>query len=160
MTEKGKDNDITISVEESEPGSWVDRDALTEITLAVLRRFESCDAQVSMSVVGDETMLELNKRYLGKNTKTDVISFDLSDEDDKVFDIVINADLAVRQANKRGHTPGAELALYAVHGLLHNFGYDDADAEQACRMHALEDEILRGAGYGEVYNNDNSNERL
>ncbi len=46
------------------------------------------------------------------------------------------------------------MALYITHGLLHNLGFDDADPEQARRMHAAEDEILQDFGYGLVYNRD------
>jgi probable rRNA maturation factor len=62
--------------------------------------------------------------------------------------------MAVRQANLRGHTSEAELALYITHGLLHNLGFDDSAENQARKMHETEDEILQEFGYGMVYNKD------
>ena len=53
---------------------------------------------------------------------------------------------------RRGHDAEAELALYVVHGLLHNIGYDDLTEADARKMHGMEDEILECFGYGTVYN--------
>jgi len=60
--------------------------------------------------------------------------------------------MAVREANLRGHSSEAELALYITHGLLHNFGFDDSTPGKARKMHNVEDEILQQLGYGLVYN--------
>ena len=60
--------------------------------------------------------------------------------------------MAVRQANQRGHSSEAELALYITHGLLHNLGFDDSTKKQARKMHETEDKILQEFGYGIVYN--------
>ena len=83
------------------------------------------------------------------------MSFDLSDDvsdSSKLFEIVVNGEIAVKQANLRGHTDEAELALYIAHGLLHNLGFDDSTPEKARKMHDIEDEILQQLGYGIVYN--------
>jgi rRNA maturation RNase YbeY len=69
----------------------------------------------------------------------------------KSFDIIVNAQKAVSEAKKRGHSPQAELALYITHGLLHNLGFDDLTAKKAKLMHRLEDEILQQQGFGRVY---------
>jgi probable rRNA maturation factor len=62
--------------------------------------------------------------------------------------------MAVKQANMRGHSSEAELALYITHGLLHNFGFDDSTQKQAEKMHNIEDQILQQLGYGPVYNTE------
>ncbi len=60
--------------------------------------------------------------------------------------------MALRQADLRGHSSQAELALYITHGLLHNLGFDDSTEDKAKKMHDMEDKILQQLGYGLVYN--------
>jgi probable rRNA maturation factor len=107
-------------------------------------------ARISVALVNDAAMAQLNWDYLGHNGPTDVLSFDLRDAvDEKTAidgEIVMSVDMAVKQARKRGHAVEAELALYAVHGTLHLLGYDDRRKADAKRMHAMENEILSSIG--------------
>ncbi len=120
------------------------------------RRINPCQntaTVVSIAIVGDAEIRKMNKRFLNRNRSTDVISFDLSDEKDKkLFELVVNGEMAVRQAKQRGHSCEAELALYVTHGLLHNLGFDDTTQKRAKKMHEAEDKILQELGYGLVYN--------
>ena len=120
---------------------------------ALCERFAVKRADISVVIVGDAQIKKVNKEFLGRSYVTDVISFDLSDEnsDGRVFELVINAQEARRQAKSRGHDVEAELALYVVHGFLHDVGFDDAKQREAARMHAMEDEILDEFGYGITY---------
>ncbi len=126
---------------------------LTAAAQATLRRFKAADAVVSVAIVGDAVMRRVHYAFLKKRSATDVVSFDLTDafEKQRIFQIAVNADRAARQARKRGHSAEAELALYLVHGLLHNLGFDDGSPAQAERMHRTEDAILNGLGYGSVF---------
>lgn len=110
--------------------------------------------EISIAVVDDNQIIRLNKQFLGSESVTDCLSFDLSDDPGgpKIFDLVVNGQMALRQANQRGHSGEAELALYITHGLLHNLGFDDSAKDQARKMHETEDEILQEFGYGIVYN--------
>jgi probable rRNA maturation factor len=129
---------------------------LRSLVRAVCKRFAVSRAVVSVGIVDDVEIRRLNRRFLGRRANTDCLSFDLSDEPGpdgpRVFDLIVNGELAAREAARRGHAAEAELALYVVHGLLHQLGFDDATAEQANPMHRTEDEILRDSGYGLVYN--------
>ena len=124
----------------------------------VCERFEVREGVVSIGIVNDAEMAEFNMRFLRHEGTTDCLSFDLSDsadlEDARLFDLIVNAELAAREGARRGHSADAELALYVTHGLLHNLGFDDGTAAQAKRMHQMEDEILQHLGYGLVYNSD------
>lgn len=112
--------------------------------------------EISIAIVDDLQFRELNGRFLNRNTVSDCLSFDLSDDDKadspKLFEIIVNGELATRQAGLRDHSGEAELALYITHGLLHNLGFDDSSAQLAQKMHEVEDEILQQLGYGIVYN--------
>jgi probable rRNA maturation factor len=116
--------------------------------------------EVSIAIVDDNEIRELNRQFLNSKAATDCLSFDLSDDEKgpKIFDLVVNGEMAVRQANQRGHSSDAELALYITHGLLHNLGFDDSTQNQARKMHETEDEILQEFGYGLVYNSTKSKE--
>jgi len=135
-----KDIDVTIS-------------KLEELVRFVCNRFQVSAATVSIAIVDDAEFCRLNKEFLNSKRTSDCLSFDLSDDEDgKLFELVVNGDMAVRQAKKRGHSCEAELALYITHGLLHNLGFDDSTKSQAKKMHDTENEILQQFGYGLVYN--------
>lgn len=131
----------------------VDIGKLQEIAAQVCEKFAVCHATISIAIVNDEEMLRVHKEFLDSDAQTDVISFDLSDEDSKAksFELVVNYDEASRQSSSMGHSLQAELALYITHGLLHNLGFDDIEEDQNKKMHEMEDEILTQAGYGSVY---------
>ena len=105
-------------------------------------------AEVSIAVVDDATILVLNRRHLGHDWPTDVISFGLSGPGAAVLagEVVVSAERAAAEARRRGADPLAELALYLVHGLLHLCGHDDREAEAAAAMHRREAEVLAAAG--------------
>ena len=111
-------------------------------------KLEAKDAELSVVLVGDEEMTALNKRYLGRSGVTDVLSFPYETERDFVSgEIVVNAELALREAAKRPHSPLDELMLYLVHGFLHIVGYDDRKPAERRRMREREQVILEAAGH-------------
>ena len=147
-----KENYITIELRCEDKSIDVDFDKLKSLAENICRRFQVSSASVGISIVNDEDMKTVNTDFLDATYTTDVISFDLSDDDTvRVFDLVINSDEAKRQSQKRNHSLDAELALYITHGLLHNLGFDDCDIEQSQKMHSMEDDILQEAGFGIVY---------
>jgi probable rRNA maturation factor len=129
---------------------------LQRLARRVLRHFNSPRVAATVAVVDDKTMKSMHRNFLGKAKITDVMSFDLSEpvEKSKFYEIIINIEQARRQAAKRGHSVQAETALYLVHGLLHQLGFDDLDESQARRMHRQEDKILKDAGFGNIYDSD------
>jgi len=117
------------------------------------QKFSLEDAQVSIGIVDDAQMQRVHKDFLSDPTTTDVMSFDLSDElcESKIFEIVVNADLAKRKSEMLAHSFEAELLLYVLHGLLHNIGFDDLSDVEFKKMHAAEDEIMQALGWGVIY---------
>ncbi len=124
-----------------------------KLVRSVCRRFGIANAMVDIAVVGNNHIRKLNARFLKRKTATDCLSFDLSDANDgrRCFELVVNGEKAMSEAARRGHSAQAELALYVIHGLLHNLGFDDRLSAQAKKMHRLEDEILLQQGFGPVY---------
>jgi probable rRNA maturation factor len=108
---------------------------------------EEHDAVLSIVLVGDQEMVSLNKRFLGRSTVTDVLAFPYGHDGSGLNgEIIVNADLAVRQAGGRPHTAVDELLLYVVHGLLHLLGYDDHEEAETRRMRQREQDVLKAAG--------------
>ena len=147
---------IAVRITKHFRGIPVDTSKLKGLVRAICVRFEVRQVVVGIAIVDDVEISQLNARFLNHEGTTDCLSFDLSDgadpQESKVFDLIVNGELAAREAARRGHGAGAELALYVAHGLLHNLGFDDATREQADLMHRTEDEILQHLGYGLVYN--------
>jgi len=112
---------------------------------------------LSIALVGSRAMSTLHARYLGRRGPTDVLAFDLGTDRSLRHvegEVIICADLAARRARaRRGRRSAfhAELALYAVHGILHLAGYDDGAPADYRRMHAREDELLTELGLGPVF---------
>jgi probable rRNA maturation factor len=130
-----------------------DRRKIIDLIRQTAEHFRVRNAQINIVVVDDKKITAVNRQFLDKDAVTDVISFDISDDDskEKSFDIAVNAQMAQRQARVRGHEASSELTLYILHGLLHHLGFDDATAAQSAKMHKTEDDILKKFGFGVVY---------
>ncbi|HEX6937841.1 MAG TPA: rRNA maturation RNase YbeY [Longimicrobiales bacterium] len=103
-------------------------------------------AEISVAVVDDAAIAEMNERYLGHEGPTDVISFELGAAGgDPVGDIYIGWEQAMRQAAEYGAEPHEELARLAVHGTLHVLGYDHPEGEgrEGSAMWRRQEAILR-----------------
>lgn len=91
--------------------------------------------EVSIALVDDETMQQLNKQYRHKNMPTDVLSFTQEQEitipgtPKLLGDVVVSVDTAKRQAAAANRTLDEELCQLIIHGVLHLLGYDDVTEE-------------------------------
>ncbi|MCP4608113.1 MAG: rRNA maturation RNase YbeY [Planctomycetes bacterium] len=156
MASSKKDQKIVIQITNNFDGIDAPPSKIKKLVRAVCNRFKLSEATVSIAIVDDVEIKILNSRFLNRKANTDCLSFDLSDtrasQSPKLFELIVNGEMAVRQADLRGHASQAELALYITHGLLHNLGFDDSTDSKARKMHDMEDNILQQLGYGFVYN--------
>ncbi|MFZ2146328.1 MAG: rRNA maturation RNase YbeY [Sedimentisphaerales bacterium] len=156
MASAKQDQEITVHVARNFKDIEVRPPDLRKLVKAICNRFELSKAAVSIAIVDDAQIRKLNNQFLNSKSTTDCLSFDLSDDEvpqtPKSLELIVNGEMAVRQAKLRGHSSEAELALYITHGLLHHLGFDDSTESQARKMHEMEDEILQQFGYGLVYN--------
>src|SRR3972149_5405124 len=143
---------IIVQIAQQFDGLNVRAANIEKLVKTVCRRFDLAGATVSIAIVGDRRFAEVNSRFRGSKVTSDCLSFDLSGNGEAHFELVVNGEMAVKQANLRKHPREAELALYITHGLLHNLGFNDATETQAKQIHQTEDEILQQVGYGVVYN--------
>jgi probable rRNA maturation factor len=114
--------------------------------------------QVSVSVVGDRKVRELNRKFRGQDKTTNVLSFPLHEGDtdfDKVGlsgkttplgDVVISYPVARSEAAEQSVLVDHMLGRLTVHGMLHLVGFDHEDEFEARQMEKLEDEIFAKAG--------------
>ncbi len=122
------------------------RAAIRKALRIVMREEIGREVDVSVALVDDRHIARLNERFLGHEGPTDVISFSLGEDAGVFGEIVISAERARDEARRRRLAPAGELLLYAVHGMLHLAGHDDATPAEARRMHRREAEILRRFG--------------
>lgn len=126
----------------------VDEDSLTKLADFVLHHENVKDtAELSIALINEERIRELNAAYRGKDVPTDVLSFESGDVPDEtepylLGDVVICPSVAKRQAEEFGQTLEQELGLLLTHGILHLLGYDHQTEEEAEAMEAREREIL------------------
>jgi rRNA maturation RNase YbeY len=103
--------------------------------------------QVSVALVGDEEMMELNERFRGDRVVTDVLSFPNEGfAHEAIGDVAICVPQAERQAGAHGHPLEHELAILAVHGGLHLLGFDDITPAGEEEMRRFSDAVLRPMG--------------
>lgn len=119
-----------------------------QIEAAVRYALEAHDvpaAELSIALVSDDTIAELNQQFLGHAGPTDVISFALHQEGERPLgDVYIGVEQARRQAAELGVSGDEELLRLALHGLLHVLGYDHPEGEERedTKMYRRQEELL------------------
>jgi probable rRNA maturation factor len=101
---------------------------------------------VGVAIVPDARVRQLNARYRGQNSATDVLSF-AAEEPGFLGEVVIASGVARRQAQEAGHPVRVELRVLALHGLLHLLGYDHERDDG--RMARIERRLRRKGGLSE-----------
>ena len=128
------------------------RTAVRSALRAAGRELEVGPGDVVLRFVDAEAMRELNARWRGRDAPTDVLSFPCDeiapDGRRHIGDIAICWPVAVGQARRRRHPPEREVALLALHGLLHLLGWDhETDhGEMAALETRLRRRVLTPAG--------------
>lgn len=115
--------------------------------------------EVSVVLVDDEQIRELNRDFRRVDRATDVLSFayreeqeeepdvvDPAAEEDVLGDIVISLERARAQAEEYGHAFAREVGFLVVHGMYHLLGYDHMSPEDEAVMRAKEEAVLQELG--------------
>lgn len=113
------------------------------------------NSEVSILLVDNGYIKELNLIYRNQNVPTDVLSFamnELADDEPEydnmgevnvLGDIVISLEQAMTQSQDYGHTLSRELGFLVAHGMLHLMGYDHETEEETRGMRHLEEKIMQ-----------------
>lgn len=123
----------------------------------------SFDAQISLTLVDNEAIREINKEQRGIDRPTDVLSFPMLEFDENgdcldadyemdgdfvvLGDIVISMERAREQSKEYGHSFKREIAFLTAHSMLHLLGYDHVDDPVGEKiMFEKQDKVLNGLG--------------
>jgi probable rRNA maturation factor len=139
----------------------------TGVSAATLRRraekmllhLRLSGVELSVALVGDATIRELNRAYRRKDKATDVLAFALeeggarggdrtqrgSSPSGLLGDVILSVDTARRQARQRRRPLLDELTLLLAHGLLHLMGFDHRTDAEEREMTALTRELTAAA---------------
>ena len=149
---------VELDVAEGLKASWEEPRIRALVQTIVRREVGPGHWAISLHLVDDAEIRELNREHRGNDVHTDVLSFPLHDPSGMRFvvppgqpvelgDVVISHPRAVEQAHEFGHSVDREVAYLTAHGVLHVLGYDhEADDERAV-MRAKEEEALEPLGY-------------
>lgn len=138
---------IDIELTNAQDRQEVDESRLCQACRQIVEGTGYTCATISLVVVDDRRMHQLNREHLNHDYTTDVLSFVLDHSDDSISgEVIVCADVAYRQALELGTDPADELLLYVVHGTLHLVGYRDKTEDQAQAMRAAEQHWLIQSG--------------
>lgn len=106
--------------------------------------------ELSLVIMDDEGIQELNRTYRGKDKPTNVLSFSMQEGEfgditpGLLGDVVISVETAAREADQAGITLEERMSQLLVHGILHLVGFDHEQGEdQEREMTAKSLELLR-----------------
>ncbi|MBV9580281.1 MAG: rRNA maturation RNase YbeY [Chloroflexi bacterium] len=147
---------VDFSVEDGLLATW-DEPRITALVSSIVARElpATADYVISVHLVGDATIRELNAEHRGQDVVTDVLSFPLYEpgfvlpagEPVNLGDVVVAYPTAVVQADEYGHSVEREVAYLVAHGVLHVLGYDHEEAWERERMRRKEEEALQPLGF-------------
>ena len=120
-------------IAEAEVSAWVKSTAAT---------YNKVVGDINYIFVDDETMLDINRRFIGHDYYTDHIGFDYSNGNALSGDIYISLDTVKTNAELYHVKPDEELRRIIIHGLLHLCGLRDKTDEERQLMQQAEDRAL------------------
>ena len=120
-------------ITEAEVSAWVRQ---------VAKSYGKTVGDINYIFVDDETILDINRRFIGHDYYTDHIGFDYSSDGALSGDIYISLDTVRTNAQLYGATFGQELRRIIIHGLLHLCGLRDKTEEERAQMQQAEDRAL------------------
>ena len=129
-----------------EAQSGAAKDWLRSAVSLVLQSAGLTEGEISLTLLDDSAIRELNRTYLGKDVPTDVISFALHEGEEAVLgDVYVGYEQAAIQASEAGISVNEELARLSIHGTLHVLGYDhpDTDARFSSEMFVLQERLVQ-----------------
>lgn len=137
----------------NESGVDVDESEIVALARHVLDAMRvHAQAELSIVLVDEPAMEQLNRQWMDEQGPTDVLSFPMDelrpgidDEEPQaglLGDVVLCPQVAGRQARNAGHSSEEELLLLTAHGILHLLGFDHAEPADEKRMFTLQRKLL------------------
>jgi probable rRNA maturation factor len=108
------------------------------------------DAELSILIVDDQQIAQLNHQYLNREGPTNVIAFSMRQgpfpdiAPNLLGDVVISIDTVQREAQSAGISMQDRVDQLLIHGTLHLLGYDhEHSAAEARKMEEKAKELLQ-----------------
>ena len=141
---------MTILIENRQKKQSIPLKRLEQVAQKILSVSGCPEAELSILLVDDEQIHQINRDYLDHDYPTNVISFAMQEgeggdiQPDLLGDVVISTETAARDAAEADASFESELYFLLLHGILHLLGYDHerGSEEDARRMELREEEVF------------------
>ncbi|MBP9232719.1 MAG: rRNA maturation RNase YbeY [Phenylobacterium sp.] len=122
--------------------------AAAQAALAAAQR----EGAVVVLLTDDTGVQDLNSRFRGKDSATNVLSFPAPpNPEDHLGDVALAYGVCVREAAEQGKSLAHHLQHLVAHGVLHLVGYDHETDDDAEDMEGLERVVMAGLGAPDPY---------
>ena len=141
---------MTIFIEDAQSGWDMDHKNVEDAAARILNALDCPEGELSILLVDDETIAEINQKYRNRTGPTNVIAFSMREGEfsginpDLLRDVVISLETVEKEAKAAGINFQTRFLELLVHGVLHLFGYDHkaSDAMHE-KMERKTDEVLK-----------------
>jgi probable rRNA maturation factor len=144
--------ELNLCIDESFQDSIAERRLRKAVAETLAAHGVDAPVELGLVITDDQVVQELNRSYRGLDATTDVLAFALWEQSQDfamppngilhLGEVFISCPQAERQAKEQGHPLERELALLAIHGVLHLLGYDHEDPDEEQKMRAMEEKLL------------------
>ncbi|MFH1459202.1 MAG: rRNA maturation RNase YbeY [Candidatus Omnitrophota bacterium] len=137
-----------IKIKNLQKKTKINQKKLRSFAEKVLKNKGIDKTELSVLLVDNLKIKQLNEKYLGKNSATDVLAFRMADGDfneihpEILGDVIISLEMAKKCAKQLNSRWEEEVYLYLTHGILHLLGYSDLTEKGFNQMQEMQKEIL------------------
>lgn len=155
MTDKDCHIDISVQDPRWQEFAWLEPCIEQAVHAAISIVGKGAGAELSLALLNNQDMAQLNHTYRGKNAATNVLSFPAQVPGDislnLLGDIVLAYETVCREAQAADIEISNHVSHLVIHGFLHLLGYDHVDDVEAMQMQALEVQTLARLGVENPY---------
>lgn len=148
---------MNILITDKQSRFTIDPDDLRRKAQKILDMMNSAGRELSVLIVDDIEMTELNRNYLGRDRPTNVIAFPMQEgafsqiNPGLLGDVVISSDTAYRESREGGIDFETRFLELLVHGILHLLGYDHEQSEADAAVMEEKSEMIMSAKIGRAH---------
>ncbi|MGH1365109.1 MAG: rRNA maturation RNase YbeY [Calditrichia bacterium] len=128
----------TIEIMSNHPSYAPDLAGIADVTRQIQNEMALSALELIIIFVEDSYLKDLHSTYLDDDSVTDIMTFNLSDDDEVEGEIYISIDRARDNATSFEVAEQEEICRLIIHGLLHLKGHDDETPEEKKQMRELE----------------------
>jgi len=133
---------------DSSSSATLDPHRLCEVIVKTLDILKKPEMDITLRLIDDDEMHQLNQTFRGEDKTTDVLSFNQDIQDPEtghyyLGDILISVPKATLQAKEHHHSLEDEITFLSIHGTLHLLGYDHYTKEEKAIMWPLQEKIFQ-----------------